>query len=228
MSRPSQTRIASAAERDDDRRPADPAATVRPIALSGSGVGGGSRGSLLAVMTTESTVRAANAPRTPPVDILVLSRPSGAGYPSAQRCPTNRFAGQRESGGCPAVPDDQVTCPQCGQPVPDTPFCVRCGELLRGPGGPAGRGRPGSYAAAPGQSVARVAMFSTLLPQLPDADLDAFRLAFAGGLIALIALVVVGAFPVALVGAAVLVPASSSSTSTRSTSTRTRRCRSSP
>jgi hypothetical protein len=105
------------------------------------------------------------------------------------------------------VPDDQVTCPQCGQPVPDTPFCVRCGESLRDSGGPAGRGRPGSYAAAPGQSVARVAMFSTLLPQLPDADLDAFRLAFAGGFIVLIALVVVGAFPVALVGAAVLVPA---------------------
>ena len=105
------------------------------------------------------------------------------------------------------MPDDQVTCPQCGQPVPDTPFCVRCGESLRDPGGPAGRGRPGSYAAAPGQSVARVAMFSTLLPQLPDADLDAFRLAFAGGFVALIALVVAGAFPVALVGAAVLVPA---------------------
>jgi hypothetical protein len=105
------------------------------------------------------------------------------------------------------VPDDQVTCPQCGQPVPDTPFCVRCGESLRGSGGPAGRGRRDSYAAAPGQSVARVAMFSTLLPQLPDADLDAFRLAFAGGFVALVALVVVGAFPVALVGAAVLVPA---------------------
>ncbi len=87
------------------------------------------------------------------------------------------------------------------------PFCVRCGESLRDAGGPAGRGRRGSYAAAPGQSVARVALFSTLLPQLPDADLDAFRIAFAGGFIALIALVVVGAFPVALVGAAVLVPA---------------------
>ena len=105
------------------------------------------------------------------------------------------------------MPDDQVDCPQCGQPVPNTAFCVRCGESLGDTGGPAGRGRPGSYAAAPGQSVARVALFSTLLPQLPDADLDAFRIAFAGGFIALIALVVVGAFPVALVGAAVLVPA---------------------
>jgi hypothetical protein len=55
--------------------------------------------------------------------------------------------------------------------------------------------------------VTRVALFSTLLPQLPAADLDAFRIAFAGGLVALFALVAVGAFPVALVGAAVLVPA---------------------
>jgi len=53
--------------------------------------------------------------------------------------------------------------------------------------------------------VTRVALFSTLLPQLPVADLDAFRYAFAGGVIALLALVAVGAFPVALVGAAVLV-----------------------
>lgn len=54
--------------------------------------------------------------------------------------------------------------------------------------------------------MTRVALFSTLLPQLPVADLDAFRYAFAGGVIALLALVAVGAFPVALVGAAVLVP----------------------
>lgn len=45
------------------------------------------------------------------------------------------------------------------------------------------------------------------MPQLPVADLDAFRIAFAGGFLALVALVAVGAFPVALVGAAVLVPA---------------------
>jgi hypothetical protein len=55
--------------------------------------------------------------------------------------------------------------------------------------------------------VTRVALFSTLLPQLPAADLDAFRISFGGGLIALVVLVAIGAFPVALVGAAVLVPA---------------------
>jgi hypothetical protein len=105
------------------------------------------------------------------------------------------------------VSDEQITCPNCGQPVPDMPFCIRCGVALHGTGGVEGRrGRLDSFAAAPGQSVARIAPFSTLLPQLPDADLDAFRIAFAGGFIALVALVVVGAYPVALVGAALLVP----------------------
>src|SRR6476646_11310354 len=75
-------------------------------------------------------------------------------------------------------------------------------------GRPTGTGRRrGSYAAAPAESVARVALFSTILPHLPRADLAAFRVAFAGGLVVLIGLVAVGAFPVALVGAAVLVPA---------------------
>ena len=99
----------------------------------------------------------------------------------------------------------EIDCPRCGQRVPDVSFCVRCGEHLRDRS--AGGGRRRFFAAAPGESVGRVALFSTLLPQLPQADLDAFRIAFAGGLIALLVLVVVGAFPVALVGAAVLVPA---------------------
>jgi len=85
---------------------------------------------------------------------------------------------------------------------------VRCGESLADDRAAArGARRGSSYAAAPGESVARVAPFSTLLPQLPVADLDAFRVAFVGGFLALVALVAVGAFPVALVGAAVLVPA---------------------
>ena len=103
--------------------------------------------------------------------------------------------------------DTDIDCPHCGQRVPAATFCVRCGEPLQ-----AGRvahvpGRRGSFAAAPGESVARVAPFSTILPQLPDADLDTFRIAFAFGLGTLLLLILVGAFPVALVGAAVLVPA---------------------
>jgi hypothetical protein len=52
-----------------------------------------------------------------------------------------------------------------------------------------------------------VALVSTLLPQLPVADLDAFRVALVAGFAVLLALVALGAFPVALVGAALLVPA---------------------
>jgi hypothetical protein len=94
--------------------------------------------------------------------------------------------------------------------VPDASFCIRCGESLRDVGGrpdASGAGRRGSFAGAPGESVARVALISTLMPQLPAADLDVFRVAFGAGLVALVALVAAGAYPVALVGAAVLVPA---------------------
>ena len=104
--------------------------------------------------------------------------------------------------------DERTVCPRCGQTVPDMPFCIRCGESLHhhDPARAGSAGRRGSYAAAPAESVARVALFSTILPHLPRADLGAFRVAFAGGLVVLLALVAVGAFPAALVGAAVLVP----------------------
>ena len=105
--------------------------------------------------------------------------------------------------------DEQVVCPRCGETVPDTAFCIRCGESLHhhDPARQGAAGRRGSYAAAPAESVARVALFSTILPHLPRADLGAFRVAFVGGLVVLLGLVAVGAFPAALVGAAVLVPA---------------------
>ena len=105
--------------------------------------------------------------------------------------------------------DEQVICPRCGETVPDVAFCIRCGESLHhhDPARQGAAGRRGSYAAAPAESVARVALFSTILPHLPRADLGAFRVAFVGGLVVLLGLVAVGAFPAALVGAAVLVPA---------------------
>ena len=102
--------------------------------------------------------------------------------------------------------DEPNACPRCGEPIPDGTFCIRCGARLHDGDAQGHAGRQGSYAAAPGESVTRVALFSTLMPQLPVADLDAFRIAFAGGVVALLLLVAIGAFPVALVGAAVLVP----------------------
>jgi hypothetical protein len=102
--------------------------------------------------------------------------------------------------------DSEIGCPRCGETVPDLPFCIRCGASLEDGGKGDRRGRS-AFAASPGESASRIAIISTLFPQLPAADLDTFRLAFAGGLVALLALALVGAFPVALVGAAVLVPA---------------------
>jgi hypothetical protein len=99
---------------------------------------------------------------------------------------------------------DRVECPRCGESVPDMAFCIRCAARLGG-GSDGEPGRSG-FAASPGEGTSRVAVISTLFPQLPAADLDTFRIAFAASLVALLGLVVAGAFPVALVGAAVLVP----------------------
>lgn len=101
---------------------------------------------------------------------------------------------------------NDVECPRCGETVPDLAFCIRCGASLGAVAPGTGRGRT-AYAASPRESASRVALISTLFPQLPAADLDTFRIAFAAALVALLALVAFGAFPAALVGAAVLVPA---------------------
>lgn len=98
-----------------------------------------------------------------------------------------------------------MDCPRCGERVPEMAFCIRCAARLTEGGGAGGRGK-GGVAAAPREATSRDAILSTLFPQLPAADLDTFRIAFAAGLIALVALVIAGAFSVALVGAAVLVP----------------------
>lgn len=74
--------------------------------------------------------------------------------------------------------DTQIDCPRCGGAVPDAPYCIRCGEPLHDVSAVGGARRDGSFAGAPGESVRRVAPFSTLLPQLSRADLDAFRVLF--------------------------------------------------
>lgn len=102
--------------------------------------------------------------------------------------------------------DDRVTCPRCGEDVPSLPVCIRCAARLDAGGSTGTAPDRAGFAGAPGELASRVAVISTLFPQLPAADLDTFRIAFAAGIVTLIALVVAGAFPVALVGAAVLVP----------------------
>ncbi len=91
-------------------------------------------------------------------------------------------------------------CPHCGQEVPPLPHCVRCGW-------PLGGHQRRAFAAHPGEPARALRLFSTLFPHLPRASYDPFRYAFVLGIVVVIGLVAAGFFPLALVAAAILVPA---------------------
>lgn len=96
-----------------------------------------------------------------------------------------------------------VTCPNCGHEVPEGNWCIRCGHALDG----AARARAGAgFAAAPNERAGSPRIVSTLFPQLPRADMDAFRIALLVGLAGVVALTVARLFPVAILSAALLVP----------------------
>jgi len=95
----------------------------------------------------------------------------------------------------------EPVCPQCGHSVPPLRYCVRCGSPLDR------QGRPRGFAAHPGEPARALRLFSTLFPHLPRAGYDSFRQALALGLAVVAVLVVAGLFPLALGGAAILVPA---------------------
>ncbi|HEX9235932.1 MAG TPA: zinc ribbon domain-containing protein [Actinomycetota bacterium] len=96
-----------------------------------------------------------------------------------------------------------VTCPNCGQSVPEGNFCVRCGTDLSA--GPA-RGRRTGYSAAPHEHRLLPHPISTLFPHLPRASVASFRVALAGGTVIVVGLAAAGLFPLAFVAAAALVP----------------------
>jgi hypothetical protein len=96
--------------------------------------------------------------------------------------------------------DADPICHHCGHPVPPLPYCVRCGSPLD----PALRRH--EFAAHPGEPARALRLFSTLFPHLPRAGYDSFRHAFALGIVVVTVLVLAGLFPLALVGAAILVP----------------------
>jgi hypothetical protein len=91
--------------------------------------------------------------------------------------------------------------------VPRLEFCIRCGDPLSDEYSAEGRReQQRRFAAAPDEPVRAVAMISTLFPQLPRAEMRVFRLALLAGTAIVVALALLGFFPVALVAAAVLVP----------------------
>ena len=100
-----------------------------------------------------------------------------------------------------------ITCNQCGNQVPRLEYCIRCGDPLSDEYNVAAkRERRGRFAAAPNESARAVALVSTLFPQLPRAEMGAFRIALAIGVAIVAGLALLGFFPVALVAAAILVP----------------------
>jgi hypothetical protein len=101
--------------------------------------------------------------------------------------------------------DDFVTCNQCGRNVPRMRFCIRCGHPLDDEYKGEQLRRKGSFAAQPDEPVRTIAV-STLFPQLPRADMHVFRIALLVGTALVIALAAIGAFPLAVSTAAVIVP----------------------
>jgi hypothetical protein len=99
-----------------------------------------------------------------------------------------------------------ITCNQCGYDVPRMRFCIRCGHTLDDEYRGEQLRRKGAFAAQPDEPVRTVALVSTLFPQLPRADMHVFRLALLAGAAVMIALAAVGAFPLAVSTAAVIVP----------------------
>jgi ribosomal protein L32 len=105
-----------------------------------------------------------------------------------------------------AVPAMTV-CPNCKHEVPFGHFCVRCGESLSSDlQAAAGRRTRRGYAAAPEEARFAPRIISTLFPHLPRADMDSFRISLGIGVVAVGVLALLRLFPLALVGAAVLVP----------------------
>lgn len=103
--------------------------------------------------------------------------------------------------------DDLIRCNQCGNEVPRLQFCIRCGDALSDEyKSESVREQRRRFAAAPDERVTSPAFISTFFPQLPRADMRSFRLAFAAGVVIIVALALAGLFPVAIVSAAVLVP----------------------
>lgn len=123
-------------------------------------------------------------------------------------------------------------CENCGNEVPASSFCIRCGHELEGggaalsrigrvPGASAvGRGLSGvlnidptslsgvrrAFAAAPDESVLRPTIVSTLFPQLPRPSMAMFRTCLALGVATVLVLGVAKLYPVALIAGAVLLP----------------------
>jgi len=92
------------------------------------------------------------------------------------------------TGDAGAAPLPGVTCRHCGATVPDAPFCGSCGAHLTHTGSGNAARRAHAYSAFPDEAAVRLAVVSSLLPQLSGRSRGPFRVAF--GLVVGILLIV--------------------------------------
>jgi hypothetical protein len=107
-----------------------------------------------------------------------------------------------------ADPDSFRTtvCPNCGSRVPNAPFCGACGaHLTRGRGRDAAT-RTHAHSAFPDESVLRLAVVSSLFPQLAGASRSAYRVAFGLIVVLLVGVAVAGLTAPVIAVSALAVP----------------------
>ena len=99
-----------------------------------------------------------------------------------------------------------TVCPYCGARVPDASYCGACGAHLTHvrPGGAARRTH--AYSAFPDESMFRLAVVSSLFPQLAGRSRNVYRAAFAFIVVALAAVAVAGLNAPVIAISAIAVP----------------------
>ena len=85
-----------------------------------------------------------------------------------------------------------TVCPHCGSRVPDAPFCGACGAHLKHGRGRGVATRVHAHSAFPDEGVLRLAVVSSLFPQLAGASRSAYRVAFGLIVLLLVGLAVAG------------------------------------
>ncbi len=98
-----------------------------------------------------------------------------------------------------------TTCGSCRASTPEGNFCVRCGAPLEDEFTGHSRGRT-RFAASPHEHVALPTIVSSLFPHLPRSSHLSFRIALLLGAVVVAVLAVARLFPLALIGAAMLLP----------------------
>ncbi len=85
-----------------------------------------------------------------------------------------------------------TVCPHCGSQVPDAPFCGACGAHLKHARGRGAATRAHAHSAFPDEGVFRLAVVSSLFPQLAGTSRSAYRVAFGLIVVLLVAMAVAG------------------------------------